>query len=239
VHFSPNKLEKVKEDSTMALIPRQMGRTREIFLWRFFQMLVEFLDRDLDRPHNPVRMDEYPADKVYRLVEPGPVVMVTTANRQGRKNIMTAGFHMMIQHDPPLIGIVVGPWDHSFAALRSTKECVIAIPTVDLATKVVDIGNCSGEDLDKFDSFDLTPLPASQVGAPLVKECRANIECRVVDASLVSKYNMFILRAVKAWVDGTRQEQRTFHHRGDGTFIVDGETLDLQDRMTKWTEYQD
>jgi flavin reductase (DIM6/NTAB) family NADH-FMN oxidoreductase RutF len=58
-----------------------------------------------------------------------------------------------------MIGADIGPWNHSFKALRATKECVIAIPTVDLASKAVEIGNCSGKDIDKFDVFGLTPVP--------------------------------------------------------------------------------
>ena len=104
-------------------------------------------------------MQEMPASKAYRLLEPGPIVLVTTT-QQGRPNIMTMGFHMVLQHAPPLIGCVIGPWDHSYKALRASGECVIAIPTVDLAAKVVDIGNCSGEKIDKFEAFGLTPRPA-------------------------------------------------------------------------------
>jgi flavin reductase (DIM6/NTAB) family NADH-FMN oxidoreductase RutF len=81
---------------------------------------------------------------------------------------------------------------------------VIAIPAIDLISKVVDIGNCSGDDVDKFAAFGLTPRPAKRVKAPLVAECFANIECKVVDTSLVNKYNMFILEGVKAWSDPKR-----------------------------------
>jgi flavin reductase (DIM6/NTAB) family NADH-FMN oxidoreductase RutF len=105
-------------------------------------------------------MRNYPVNKVYRLIEPGPIVQVTTFNR-GRPNIMTMVFHMMVQHAPPLIGAVIGPWDYSYKALKSTRECIIAIPGADLAEKVVDIGNCSGEDIDKFNKFRLTPKRAN------------------------------------------------------------------------------
>ncbi len=87
-------------------------------------------------------MKEIRGGRVYRLLEAGPIVLVTTAGR-GRANATTMGFHMMIQHDPPLIGCVIGPWDHGFAALCETRECVISIPGADLASKVVDIGNCT------------------------------------------------------------------------------------------------
>ena len=170
--------------------------------------------------------------KVYSLLEPGPVVMVTTA-RHGHPNIMTMSWHMMMEFTP-LIGCVVSPGDYSFLALRKTKECVIAIPTVDMINQVVDIGNCSGQDVDKFKIFNLTPKPAQKVKAPLIAECLANIECRVVDDSMVDKYCLFILEGVKAWVDPVRKERRTFHANGDGTFAVDGKTLNLRKRMTKW-----
>ena len=120
-------------------------------------------------------MRQIPASKAYRLLEAGPIVQVTTAH-DGRANVMTMGFHMMIQHDPPLIGAIIGPWDHSFAALRATGECVIAIPTVDMARTVVDIGNCSGRDVDKFKHCKLTAVTATRVAAPLIMQCLACIE---------------------------------------------------------------
>jgi flavin reductase (DIM6/NTAB) family NADH-FMN oxidoreductase RutF len=137
-------------------------------------------------------MDRIDPSKAYLLLEAGPIVLVTTAH-QGRPNVMTMGFHMMVQHDPPLIGCVIGPWDHSHQALRETGECVIAIPTVDLARKVVDIGNCSGADVEKFARFNMATAPAAEVSAPLITDCLANIECRVADTALAGKYNLFIL----------------------------------------------
>lgn len=178
-------------------------------------------------------MRDLPLSKAFHLIEPGPVLLLTTAHK-GRNNIMTMSWHMMMEFNPPLIGCVLGSWDYSFKALRATKECVLAIPTVDLATKAVEIGNCSGEDVDKFEAFGLTPLPAKKVNAPLIAECVANIECRLV--GMVSKYNIVILEGVKAWIDPRRKEQRRIHANGDGTFVVDGRTLDLKRKMTKWKD---
>ena len=180
-------------------------------------------------------MNEISASQAYRLLEAGPIVLVTTS-LEGTPNVMTMGFHMMIQHAPPLIGCVIGPWDHSYQALKKTGECVIAIPTVDLAETVVDIGNCSGDTVDKFERFGLRTRPAKDIAAPLLVDCLANIECRVADPSLVDRYNLFILEAKRIWIDETRKERRTMHHRGDGSFIVDGGTLDLRERMAKWRQ---
>ena len=89
-------------------------------------------------------MEDLPLSKVYQLLEPGPVVLLTTAHK-GQANVMTMSWHMMVDFNPPLIACVVSDHDHSFAALRATKECVIALPTIELAEKVVAIGNCSGQ----------------------------------------------------------------------------------------------
>jgi flavin reductase (DIM6/NTAB) family NADH-FMN oxidoreductase RutF len=171
-----------------------------------------------------------PLSNVYQLIEPGPVVLLTTAHK-GRLNVMTMSWHMMVDFEPPLIACIVSDRDHSFAALRATKECVIAIPAVEIAEKVVSIGNCSGRDVDKFEAFRLTPKKAERVSAPLVAECVANIECWVVDTRLVNKYGLFVLEGLKAWVDPTKKDLKTIHHRGFGRFIVDGETIELKSRM--------
>jgi flavin reductase (DIM6/NTAB) family NADH-FMN oxidoreductase RutF len=177
-------------------------------------------------------MKEFPLDRAFQFLEPGPVVLVTTQDGE-KANIMTVSWHMVMDFTPR-IGCIIGPWDHSFTAMRATAECVIAVPTVDLAKTVVRIGNCSGTDTDKFATFGLTPVRSKRVKAPRIAECLANIECRVVDDSLVDAHNLFILEGVQAWVDAKRSERRTFHANGDGTFSVDGETLDLREEMTKW-----
>src|SRR5512139_3348982 len=120
----------------------------------------------------------YPLAKVYGLLEPGPVVLVTTA-RKGRANIMTMSWHSMMEFEPPLVGCVISGRNHTFGLLQSSGECVINIPTVELARQVVACGNSTGRRVDKFKAFGLTPAAASRVGAPLIDECFANLECRV------------------------------------------------------------
>lgn len=173
---------------------------------------------------------ELPLAEVYKLIEPGPVVLLTTAAR-GRANVMAMSWHMMVEFTPPLIACIVSSADFSFRALRTTKECVIAIPAVALAEKVVAVGNCSGEEVDKFSTVGLTAVPAALVQAPLVAECFANLECRVVETRLVNRFNLFVLEVVKAWRDPAQKAPRTIHHRGYGTFSVDGDELKIASRM--------
>lgn len=175
-------------------------------------------------------MKNLPLSKVYRLLEPGPVVLLTTA-RKNRANVMTMSWHTMLDFEPPLVACVVGSANHSFAALRATGECVIAIPALNLAPKVTAIGNCSGRAVDKFEKFGLTPLKAERVAPPLIAECFANLECTVADTGFVNKYNLFVLKVLKAWIDPARKNPKTIHHRGNGTFVVDGRTITLKSRM--------
>ncbi len=172
-------------------------------------------------------MRQLELNKAFTLMESGPVVLVTTRD-VNKDNIMTISWTMVMDFTP-IFAITTGAWNHSFAALRKNRQCVIAIPTVDLLDKVVGIGMCSGADTDKFAKFKLTPLQAKLVGPPLIKECLANIECKVID--IVKKHNIVVLEGVAATIDTARKERRTIHAVGDGTFIVDGRKIDRRKVM--------
>ena len=172
----------------------------------------------------------FPLSKVYGLLEPGPVVLLTTVSKT-KANVMTMSWYTMMEFEPPVIGCVISNRNYTFNILKASKECVINIPTLELSERVVGCGNSSGRKIDKFNVFGLTQVPASYVKAPLIGECYANLECKVVDEKMVAKYNLFILEVLKAWVDPTRQNPRTIHHRGRGIFMVAGETIKLPSKM--------
>jgi len=141
-----------------------------------------------------------PLSRVYGLLEPGPVVLITTAGSE-RPNVMTQSWHTMMEFEPPLVGCVISNRNHSFGLLRASRECVIGHPTVEIAEQVVACGNVSGAEVDKLARFGLTPKPAALVAAPLIGECYANLECRVADTGMVAKYGLFVLEVIKAWID--------------------------------------
>jgi flavin reductase (DIM6/NTAB) family NADH-FMN oxidoreductase RutF len=173
-------------------------------------------------------MEKMPLSKAFTLIESGPVVLVTTSD--GKKdNIMTISWTMVMDFTP-IFAITTGPWNYSYTALRKSKECVISIPTVELLDKVVGVGTCSGSDTDKFEKFGLTPVKGKYVRSPLIKECLANIECKVRD--IVQKHNIVVLEGIAAYFDSSRKEKRTVHAIGDGTVIVDGRTLNRKKMMS-------
>ena len=172
-------------------------------------------------------MKKLKISKAFTLMEPGPVVFVSTHDGQ-HDNLMTISWTMVMDFTPRF-AITTGPWNFSYAALRKSRECVIAIPAADQIDRVVGVGTCSGADTDKFAKFGLTRMKGRHVRAPLIRECLANIECRVVD--IIGRHGIVVLEGLAAYVDDSRREQRTLHAVGDGTFIVDGRRIDRRKMM--------
>ncbi len=167
-----------------------------------------------------------PLGKVYQLIEQGPVTMVSTSYK-GRSNVMTMTWHMMVDFEPPVLACVISDRDYTFELITKTKECVLNIPTKELVQLAVDVGNVSGRKVDKFSTFMINQEPASKVSAPLLTDCYANLECKVIDTKMAKKYCIFILEVVKAWVRPTKRRPKLIHHAGYGAFTVDGDIIKL------------
>ncbi len=170
---------------------------------------------------------DFPVAEIRRFMEPGPVVLVSSSHN-GQHNIMTLGWHTVMEFVPSLIGCVISSANYSYRLISLSKECVINIPTAELARTVARIGNCSGRQVDKFDKFKLTPNPAEKVRAPLIGECYANLECKLHDGLMVGKYSFFIFEVIKAHAARAPKYPKTIHYRGGGQFMVSGQALDLK-----------
>lgn len=176
------------------------------------------------------RKTDFPVENIRRYLEPGPIVLVSSAYK-GKTNIMTLGWHTVLEFSPSLVGCMITSANHSFEMIRKSRECVLNLPTLDMAKTVVDIGNTTGAEIDKFAHFDLTATPAQKVKAPLVAQCHAHFECRLHDARLVKAYHFFIFEVVAAQAASTPRHPRTIHYRGDGAFMVAGKSLNLRRRF--------
>jgi len=178
----------------------------------------------------PFRKQDFPVEQARRFLEPGPIVLVSTAAR-GQRSIMTMGWHMVMGFSPSLLATYIWNENHSFALARESGECVVNVPTVDLLDTVVDIGNCSGRDVDKFERFALDALPATCVGAPLIGQCHSSFECRLHDDSAVDSSNLFVWEIIRAHVAPRPKLPRTVHYRGDGRFMVSGNEVSRRRRF--------
>jgi flavin reductase (DIM6/NTAB) family NADH-FMN oxidoreductase RutF len=163
-----------------------------------------------------LRKRDFPLDRVREHLETGPIVLVTS-HHEGKSNIMTMGWHAMMQFSPALFGCYIWEGSRSHKAVRASGECVINVPTVDLLDQVIAIGNSHAEDGDKFAATGLTPRPAKLVKAPLI-------------AAMVDEYSFFIWEVVKAHVAPLDQPP-TVHYRGQGKFMIAGKEFDRSDQF--------
>lgn len=170
------------------------------------------------------RKNDLPVSLARRYLEPGPIVLISSC-WQGKTNIMTLGWHVVLEFSPSLVGCMISSGNHSFEMIRQSGECVINLPTTLLTDTVVGIGNTTGAIIDKFVHFGLTKAPAHEVNAPLIRECHAHFECRLRDDAMVEGYNFFIFEIVKAQAAAKPEYPETLHYTGDGVFMVAGKII--------------
>ncbi|WP_193090702.1 flavin reductase family protein [Advenella sp. FME57] len=181
---------------------------------------------------NKPRKRDFPVSQARRYLEPGPIVLVSS-HWQNRHNIMTMGWHCILEFAPSLFGCMISSGNHSFDMIRKSGECVINLPTTELTDIVCRVGNCTGSAVDKFTEFGLTASPAQQVSAPIIDQCHAAFECKLHDDVLVEKYNYFIFEIVKAHVATRPAHPETLHYTGDGVFMVAGKVISRRSLFTK------
>jgi flavin reductase (DIM6/NTAB) family NADH-FMN oxidoreductase RutF len=162
---------------------------------------------------------DFPVDGVRKFLEPGPIVLVTSAWKN-ETNIMTMGWHAMMGYD--MIGCYIWDENYSHQMIKKSKECCINLPEVHLIDQTIAVGNSTGAEIDKFAEFGFTALPANLVKAPLIKECYANFECEVIDTRMVKQYSFFVLQVVAAHVAKSPKFPKTFHYMGKGVFMLSG-----------------
>ncbi len=166
-------------------------------------------------------------EKAFTYFEPGSVLLVTS--RDGKKdNVMTISWQMVLDFTPR-IAICTGPWNDSFDAIIRSKACTLCVPAADMLDKAVGIGTVHASECDKFKHFRLKKQKPAKIKAPLLADCLAALECRVVD--YVKKHGILILDGVQLWENPRKKERRVLHANGDGTFFADGEFFNRRKEM--------
>ena len=181
---------------------------------------------------------EIPLSRAHRIVNHGPVVLVTTQVENGSPNIMAVAWIAPVSQVPPLVAISVGNGHYSHRLVSESGEFVVNVPSSSMASKVMVCGKVSGRDIDKFKKARLTPIPAKEVGPPLVEECIGHLECRLDHEVRVGDHTLFIGRVVKAWVEEglfketwriDKEGGKALHHLGGNVFAVSGEMLVIEE----------
>lgn len=166
-------------------------------------------------------------EKAFTYLESGAVLLVTSGD--GKKdNVMTISWQMVLDFTPRF-AICTGGWNESFDTILRTKQCTLCVPAVDMIKKAVGIGTVHASECDKFKHFHLKKQKPAKVKAPLIADCLAAVECRLVD--YVKKHDLLILKGVQLWENLLKKERRVIHANGDGTFFSDGKFYNFRKEM--------
>ena len=180
--------------------------------------------------------------RAYRLLNHGPVTIVTSAHA-GRRNIMAAAWTMPLDFSPPKVCVVIDKSTLTRELVEASGSFALNIPCRTQAQTTLDVGSIGGRevtDVDKFAHFGLGTRPATQIEAPLLEGCVGWLECRVLsEPHNQQAYDLFIGEVVAAWADDSvfrdgrwhfdeaPDAKRTLHYIAGGSFYVTGESLSL------------
>jgi len=146
------------------------------------------------------------------MIYPIPAVMVSVTDGKGQDDIITVAWTGTICTNPPMAYISVRPERFSYHMIKETGEFVINLTTKELAFATDYCGVKSGRDVDKFKEMGLTPIPASEVKAPMIKESPVNIECKVRQILPLGSHDMFLADVVAVHADEKYMDEKHKFH---------------------------
>jgi flavin reductase (DIM6/NTAB) family NADH-FMN oxidoreductase RutF len=158
-------------------------------------------------------------DSAYRLLNPGPLVLVSSTLGE-RDGLTPIAWHMPVSDDPPIIGLEIWEGHFIYKAILETKDFVINIPSSEMAETVRGLGSTSGAETDKFKKFGLEKETAAKVKSPRLKSAIGILECRLRnDKTLLKKYNIVLGDVVYAEADERAFTDRWVPEKGGPAFI--------------------
>lgn len=143
------------------------------------------------------------------MLYPLPAVMVSTADRSGKTNILTVAWTGTICTNPPMVYISVRPERYSYQMIKESGEFVINLTTESLIRATDYCGVRSGRDVDKWKETGLTPLKAETLSyAPAIEESPVSIECRVAEVKELGSHHMFLAEVTAVQVDESYMNEK-------------------------------
>ena len=180
-------------------------------------------------------------EKCYRLLNHGPVCLVSSAFHE-RSNVMAASWVIPLDFDPPKVLAVIDKNSYTRELIVASGEFALNLPYRSLADKVLAAGSVSGRDGDKFADLEIGVFPASQIKAPLIRDCAAWLECKVIpEKHNENQYDLFIAEVVAAWADPSvfsdgrwhfsDAARKTIHYQAGGSFFETGEAFECKNEI--------
>lgn len=135
------------------------------------------------------------------ILNPVPVVLITSKNKAGKTNVFTVGWTGTINTKPPMLYISIRPERLSYEYIKETMEFVVNLPSSDLVKKVDYCGVRSGKKNDKIAEMGFTLKESHNISTPYIDECPVNIECKVTNIVPLGTHDMFIAEVVGSHVN--------------------------------------
>ena len=110
------------------------------------------------------------------------LAVIVTASAQGREAAMTAGWHSSISLKPPLYGISIAPKRFTYQLITESQEFGINFISLGKASLAAAIGGTSGQQMNKFERFNIEKEKPVRTTAPILKDSYAAYECKLVDS---------------------------------------------------------
>jgi len=177
-----------------------------------------------------------PLPKAYRLLNHGPTVLVSSAHGD-RRNVMAAAWATPLDFDPPKVAVVIDKSTLTRELVEASGEFVLSVPSRRQAAMTLAVGTQSGREADKFTALGLRTAAAGCVSAPLVEDCLAWLECRVIaEPRNQAAYDLFLAEVVAAWADPEAfsdgrwhfpdPQRRSIHYLAGGSFFATGDAFE-------------
>jgi flavin reductase (DIM6/NTAB) family NADH-FMN oxidoreductase RutF len=135
----------------------------------------------------------------HHLLHPYNTSLVTCCDAEEQPNIIAIAWLIPVSVSPPLVGMSIRPTRHSYGLIQATGEFVINVASYEIAQQVLFCGRRSGRDVDKFAATGLTPGKAQHVRPPIIEECIAHLECRVVQEAEAGDHRLVIGEVLAAY----------------------------------------
>ena len=135
------------------------------------------------------------------MLNPAPVVLVTTKNSEGKVNVFTVAWAGTACSKPPMLTISVKPERLSYEYIKQSGEFVVNLPSAQMTNKVDLCGVKSGRDLDKIVSQGFTLKECKNVHVPMLAECPVSLECKVKTITPLGSHNLILAEIVGVNVD--------------------------------------
>lgn len=180
-----------------------------------------------------------PLAKAYRLLNHGPVTLVSSASGE-RSNVMAAAWAMPLDFDPPKVAVVIDKIALTRQLVEASGEFALNLPSWRLAAETLKVGQLSGKSGDKWEAVGLDSFPAEKIADPLVAGCVGWLECKVIPQPVnENRYDLLLEDVVAAWADPrvfqdgrwvfahADESLRTLHYVAGGHFFATGQAINV------------